>query len=105
MIELVVPRTFGRMRDPFAAVVSEEYRIPLIALGMSEDLEPEIVEYKIKKDDWIVFSTDGISEQIFSQILGLKQGGLDPEKALQEFTKLLNQYQYTDNAAASLVVI
>jgi serine/threonine protein phosphatase PrpC len=102
--ELVVPRSFGRLRDPFDLDSSTEYRVPLMALGMYENLEPEIVEYRIFAGDWLVLITDGILSQVIEQIAIIQNKNEDLAVAAQEVGNYLNSIQFEDNASISLVI-
>lgn len=105
MVELVVPRGLGRLCDPFALECPETHRVPLMALGMTEDLEPEIFEYKIRKKDWILINSDGVSTDTRQGILQLQQKQLNAEQAIKEVNQLLNSGKYDDNASVSLAII
>jgi len=67
--ELVMPRTYGKLCDPLSVEHPVELRIPLMAVGTAEDLEPEIFEYRLKAGDWLLFQTDGISRRAREQLL------------------------------------
>lgn len=54
---LLIPRTWGRLVDPTATDHSPESRIPLIALGIAEDLEPEVVEVRVQSGDRLWLGT------------------------------------------------
>jgi serine/threonine protein phosphatase PrpC len=54
---LLIPRTWGRLVDPTRVDRSPEARIPLMALGISEDLEPEVVEVRIRSGDRLWLGT------------------------------------------------
>jgi serine/threonine protein phosphatase PrpC len=54
---LLIPRTWGRLVDPTRADRSPESRIPLMALGISEDLEPEVVEVRVRPGDRLWLGT------------------------------------------------
>jgi len=54
---LLIPRTWGRLVDPTGGERSPEARIPLMALGISEDLEPEVVEVRIRPGDRLWLGT------------------------------------------------
>jgi serine/threonine protein phosphatase PrpC len=103
--DLVTPRTLGRMKDPFSNGSIPGCQVPLMSLGMAEDLEPEIVEYEVRHGDWIVFKTDGIPESLIQQALLIKQKNLSIDQSLREFNEALKQTQFDDNAAVLLVII
>jgi protein phosphatase len=109
--ELVCPRTYGRLCDPFADTSkqeSEESKVPLMAMGISEDLQPEIFECRIEEGDWLLLQTDGISSQVRAYLAELQKMGSIPGVSAQELSqealKTLESVQYWDNAAASLIL-
>ncbi len=56
--ELVSPRSWGRLVDPVSSVGGGGgwmERIPMMALGVGEDLEPEIIEVRLRPGDrlWV----------------------------------------------------
>ncbi len=104
-VELVVPRNFGYMVDPFSVDGADEFSAPLIALGMTEDLEPEVFEYRIQPGDWILLHSDGILTEVRQQILQIQQIQLEPDQAIQKAMRLLNNISYIDNAAISLIIV
>jgi serine/threonine protein phosphatase PrpC len=104
-VELVIPRSYGRLCDPFQTERNEELRAPLISIGTSEDLEPEIFEYKVRPGDWILFCTDGFQKDVIPHLFQIQQKKIHPDLAIQESLKLFNLYQYTDNSSLSLVII
>jgi serine/threonine protein phosphatase PrpC len=102
--ELVIPRSFSRMCDPFESKLQETGEVPLIAMGMTEDLEPEIFEYRLQRNDWLVLCTDGLPLEVFSPIEELQRKRLSAEQSVIEFTRVMNQSMFKDNVAASLMI-
>ena len=115
--ELVLPRTYGRLCDPFAsgggadvpihdanAAIHDALRAPLMAVGMAEDLEPEIFEYRVRPGDWLLFQTDGLDARVRAKIAELQKEGAVPTVASESLISLLNQESYEDNSACSLVI-
>lgn len=89
--ELVVPRSYGRLLDPFAgSSSSSESRIPLTALGMAPDLEPEIIECRVRPGDWLVLYSDGFDEEAGRQIEGFQQQGLSSEETSKKVLEFFN---------------
>jgi serine/threonine protein phosphatase PrpC len=84
--DLVIPRSYARLVDPFSVVPSPESAMPLTALGMTEDLEPEIFEYRLSSGDWLILKTDGFGEDILSALAGLQSQGVDSAR-VQETLK------------------
>lgn len=101
-VELVRPRTFGFLRDPFGSGASETDRVPLMAVGMAEDLEPEILECRIRQGDWLVLNTDGISAGVVEALARIQGKGLPPDEAAREAKAQLSSYEYDDNASILL---
>jgi protein phosphatase len=104
MRELVIPRTFARLCEPFSTEPREELKAPLMAIGMAEDLEPEIVEYRIKPGDWLLLQTDGITERTRTELLSIKQMKFNYEDAVGKATECLKNGNYQDNASVSLII-
>jgi len=107
LADLVIPRSFERMIDPFLTEPSErkeDWKVPLMAVGMSEDLEPEIFEYRLRKEDWLILSTDGLSDRVFPSLAALQSKQLTPNQAMSEFTKIMDQVHFQDNVATSLII-
>jgi serine/threonine protein phosphatase PrpC len=107
--ELVVPRTYGRLVDPFTRFeprdgASEAMNAPLMSVGTAEDLEPEILECRVRPGDWLLFHTDGIGEAVRARVAELQARGQAPAQAAEALISLLNQADYVDNAACALVI-
>lgn len=106
--ELATPRSYSRLLDPFDADPPEEWRVPLMALGISRDLEPEIFECKVRGGDWLFLHTDGIHPRVRAQVLELQggalSGGVSAEEAGRRILRILNSSDYIDNATAALVI-
>jgi protein phosphatase len=106
--ELVMPRTYARMVDPFHPDHHADFQVPLMAMGISDDLEPEIFEYRMRPGDWLLFQTDGLNATAREAIATLQTlvlaSGRPPREALEEALAMLKQGSYLDNAAASLVM-
>ena len=74
-----------------------------MAVGMADDLEPEIVEYKIRPEDWLVLHTDGMPKSVCQRLLTIKQDGFHKE-TVRGITSLLNQIPYDDNVTISIMI-
>ena len=102
--ELVAPRTYGRLCDPFSKQLSSALSVPLTALGISDDVEPEIFEYRIQAGDWLLFGTDGLTHELKEQVLNIKQRSFNPEAAIEAVNDLLKSAKLRDNIAISLLI-
>ncbi|MGK5082906.1 hypothetical protein WDW37_06345 [Bdellovibrionota bacterium FG-1] len=104
IVDLVIPRTYGRLCDPFLTEHREDHQIPLMALGLAEQLEPEIFEYRVRKGDWVVFQTDGLPLALRSELAREQGGELSTEEASERVLVLLGQREYIDNTSVLLVI-
>jgi serine/threonine protein phosphatase PrpC len=103
-VELVSPRTFGRLCDPFSTDVPAHWQAPLISLGTSEELEPEIFEYRLREGDWLIMHTDGVLSADRRAIAEVQARNGDPERAAEEVMQILTRAEPEDNASATLVI-
>ena len=104
IIELVLPRTYSRLLYPEQVDSVSLFDSPLMAMGMTSDLEPEIVEYRIQSGDWVLLQTDGLRAESRQGILEIFGRNASPEEAAHEITALLQNGRYDDNVAASVVI-
>lgn len=106
--ELATPRSYSRLRDPLEAEPREEWQVPLMALGISRDLEPEIFECRVRGGDWILLHTDGIHPMVREKVLELQAGalkdGVPASELARQVLQLLSGAEYGDNATAALVI-
>jgi serine/threonine protein phosphatase PrpC len=103
-VELVTPRSYARLRDPFGRETRLGETVPLMAVGMAEDLEPEINEYRVRSGDWLLLHTDGISADVWERVRGIQLMGLSPEIASEQVTQVLETAQFSDNVSVLLVI-
>jgi PPM family protein phosphatase len=105
MADLVIPRTYGRLRDPFMMeATSADQGIPLMAMGMVDDLEPEIFEYKICEGDALLFYTDGLTLAHRQALLAIHGESNDPAETLHKMNQYLEQAAIEDNLSLSLAI-
>ncbi len=102
MAELTTPRSYGRLLDPFKkeATLCEE-GVPLAALGLNEDLEPEILECRIHSGDGLFLHTDGLLEgerQKLWEAFFMGRGA-----ALEALNELQGEQGREDNLWATLI--
>jgi serine/threonine protein phosphatase PrpC len=73
---------------------------------MAEDLEPEIVEYRVHKGDWLFLATDGAYVHPLSDILlKIQSLQLNSDQSIQEINQSLSAAHYSDNVSIVLVII
>lgn len=105
--ELVIPRTYARLMDPFHQGAVDGLDAPLMAMGIHETLEPEIFEYRVQPGDWLLIQTDGLSQAARELISALQRegaAGRSSREIVRDAMLMLQQCNYVDNAAASLIV-
>jgi len=107
-VQLVTPRAYSRLADPFGTEKLTTPRFPLMALGISEDLEPEVWEFRIRPGDWLILSTGSMGAFAQGELLARKKELKDSAKIRSEFPAWLqDQLQAEDgtaNMASSLIV-
>ncbi len=87
---LLIPRTWGRLVEPTLESRSPEGRIPLMAIGISEDLEPEVVEVRIRPGDQLWLGTfEPRSEELKGWLAGTGANSLKSESYEPEFSWVL----------------
>lgn len=69
--ELVTPRSYAKLCNPMDEDPEAGLAIPLMSMGMSEDLEPEIIEFRVQPGDWVVLQTDGVRSEMRKELLKL----------------------------------
>lgn len=107
--EIAIPRTFSRMKYPFEKNPRKGQDIPLMALGIGDDLEPEVFEVEFQEGDWIFLQSDGYSAGIREALGDLQfqfSAGESIEGAdLSQRTQELLQAAQTEENAAGIVLI
>lgn len=88
MTEIVIPRTYARHLDPLTIDPNPDFAVPLMAMGMTDDLEPEIVEFRVHQGDWLLIQTDGIRAEIREEFqrLQIEAPTFDPEEFIRART-------------------
>jgi serine/threonine protein phosphatase PrpC len=74
---LVRPRTLQGFSDPFSKPSVQEPLVPLTGLGLTEDLEPEIVETRLQAGDWVLIHTGVMPNELMKEIESINQKNLD----------------------------
>ena len=96
--ELVTPRTYQRLKNPFPGQAAS-VRIPLMALGITGDLEPEIYETRVAQGDWLLFHTADLPSATLDQVAQAQLAGQVPER-LQDGLQGV-----ADNLSISLIIL
>ncbi len=108
---LTLPKSYSQLEDP--TLNSQEgyidikgfLDIPLMALGLAKDLEPEIVEFKIKPGDWVMLHTDGVHKGVLRQIMDTQKENLGSQRSSQKIQKIIEDSKYEDNASAVVLIV
>lgn len=107
-VRLTTPRTYLQSLDPTARLpVESAARLdyPLMALGITEDLEPEIYEFQARPRDILVLTTsprtwDAVQAQVLAQAPPSMGAGERAEQCLSQLRSLVSG---AANASFSLV--
>ncbi|MGK5086267.1 protein phosphatase 2C domain-containing protein [Bdellovibrionota bacterium FG-2] len=99
LCELFTPRTYARLCDPSGQDMDPARQVPLMACGITSDLEPEIFEYRVKEGDFLLLHTDGVGPEVRDQIWEILQKSPRPE-AVENYLK---NRQFDDNASMLMV--
>ncbi len=91
--EIVVPRTYGRLVNPFHDGPDLYGQAPLMAVGMGEDVEPEIFECRLHSGDCVLLMTDGVTAEERGKLFQLIPDGP------QAIEKNLKNQKFDDNAS------
>lgn len=89
-VRLVQPRTFGFLEDPWNGGrlpdgrIPGAARVPLRALGMADDLEPELTEVRIQAGDALLLHTDAWSELQRQTWQNGFAAGMEPSQLLRQ---------------------
>lgn len=92
MTELVTPRTYARLCDPFSTDPDPRTNSPLMAMGISEDLEPEILEFRVRAGDQVLLQSDGIRDAIRQKLL-----------QVSDLEAFLKTQEFEENASLALI--
>lgn len=98
------PQSYGRFEDPSSVddETSPGAAVPLMALGINAELEPEIVEFKIQKQDWLVLHTSGAGLKHHSQLAGIQKQGFSQREVTQKAQSLFEAGTYIRNSTLCL---
>jgi len=109
---LLRPRSYNSLRGTFQGSWNPKWAFPLMAMGHAADIEPEIMEIQMERNDLIVLATDGVYPQLveedFAEVYRslVKNPSLDLGVAQQNrrFSELANQKGNQDNQAVITLV-
>ncbi len=107
-VELVVPRSYARLVDPFSKSDSSSpfFQTPLSSLGMDEFLEPEITEFRVRSGDWLLLQTDGLKSDVRRLVLEIQQKKFKVSRSIEEFQALLkSESPHAEDNLLSILVI
>jgi len=102
---IITPRTYAQLLDPQIDNPADEHRIPLTALGMAEDLDPEIYELRVRPEDALLLHTDGLEAEARQDLLRTWNEPGDVSGRMEKVLAALGRHPGRDNVAAALVVL
>lgn len=100
---LAQPRTYSKIVDPRCTDPQKMgWDVPMIALGIGLDVEPEIFEVRVQAGDLIVFHSDGLAPEALEQwIASSSLSGSIP--APDQLRELISKHESWDNVACAAV--
>ncbi len=104
LTQLVKPRSYSSIINPFTIDPVEGADSPMMAVGMVEELEPEIFECQIEPGDWVFLQTDGIDEEIRNKIMELHHSGLEGRGLQDSLKSVVEAASNKDNSLISLMI-
>jgi len=101
--QVITPRNYARLWDVFHEDDPHK-QAPLMALGLVDHLEPELVEVRVRSGDLLVAHTDGLSGSGWQEALAEIQvaWGESPESFLDHATQVLESRRFDDNTTILL---
>ena len=104
MTELVIPRSYARLCDPVSKDPGDGLNVPLAALGLGEDLEPEIVEFRVSAGDWLLLQSDGLTGNFRDGLMDIRLQGSSAQDSAEKINSFLKSSSFDENASASVVL-
>ena len=106
---LVKPRSYNAARGVFPGSWNAQWAFPLMAMGQSKDLEPEIQELRVEKGDILILSSDGIypylSESDLSECFSIVKARDAVDVAIQQQNQRLMQIAQQKGNTDNLVIL
>jgi len=96
---LSVPRSLGGLENPF----SEGDRVPLTAIGLGTDLEPELVEFRVRSGDWLLLESGGLDQNERDAIAQICGGISKSAQAMNQCRSLVSESSRRGNLSLSLI--
>ena len=96
--ELLEPRSYLRQCDPYAEEFSETMDFPLVALGVHEDVEPVISEFRIQEGDRLLLQSDGLGRRLREKLEAESE-----DKIRKQLEEAFQVEQSKDNTSILLV--
>jgi len=65
------------LEDSYLAVegqTARQWNLPNVALGLTSDFEPKLTEHQVHSGDWIMFQTDGVTQEMRQRAFTYIQG-------------------------------
>ena len=103
-VPLVTPKDYRYLLEPRPELNQNMAPIPLMALGMSPDLEPEVAEYRVRPGDWLMLESSGFNASFHQQFLQFRNNLDTQEPKPDQVLDTLKQSQSTFNSSISLAI-
>jgi serine/threonine protein phosphatase PrpC len=67
--EILAPRTLSRLEKPTQRDSEVGQTLPLVALGVSDDVEPEIMEVRCQPGDVVILQSVGVRQPLREELV------------------------------------
>lgn len=104
MKEIAPPRSYSRMAHPFEVDTVAGKDVPMMALGMNENLEPEISEYKLYHGDAVWVQSAGFKAEQREQVHHCVLNKSSVLEQIKNTESLFNSMPYSIGGSGALIV-
>lgn len=100
LTELTQPRTYEKLLNPFSARLSQ--RTPLMCMGLYDELEPEIIEAKVRPGDWLILGTQPLSQKLKEELMIINQNSLNNKETVHLAKEAFEKEDFSTNSSILL---
>ena len=101
--QLIIPKSYSVFESPVSSDLRPFSDIPLMALGMMDDIEPEIIELRVKENDVLLFSTDGLRKHIDQVCEFISKNNNFDNEFINDLKENIKNYRISDNVTMVMV--
>jgi protein phosphatase len=75
------------------------------ALGAADEVQPDVTQHRVQRDDKFLLCTDGLTEMVEDEDIGRIVADAEPQEAVQQLLAAANERGGVDNITAVVVWI